>query len=318
LIVTVDARGNVLWAKRFGDESSYQWLKSVAWLDNGDIVVAGEFTVSIDLGGGALWAAGDPTDLDVFLARFTSAGDHVTSMRFGDVADDYVNDLVVDPAGGIVVSGGYSGAPDFGGGALPTGDNHGFLLKLDAAQNHVWSFPLGRSGTLVDLDTQGNIVLAGTLLGVVDLGGGSIGADTMWSMLLARFDAAGQHLTSRAIPYGPDLYGGPAEVKVLPSGEAWIAGWFEPSIDLGAGALPAAGGPDGFVAKLDANLLPTYQLRFGDGSQQMGMGLAIDAQQRPVVSGKFEGTIDLCGGNSLAAEAIPDGFLLQIDRNRGP
>jgi hypothetical protein len=86
--------GSVLWTKSFPDNAPVL-DPQVAVEPNDDILLSGHFTQTIDLGGGPLMAA--PTDSgllsDVFLARFTSGGQHAWSRSCGLATGAF--DLVV-------------------------------------------------------------------------------------------------------------------------------------------------------------------------------------------------------------------------------
>jgi hypothetical protein len=69
-----------VWSHLYGS-SSDQYGQSIAVDTDGNVIVAGTFWSSIDLGGGPLTSAGMT---DVFLARFDATGAHAWSHRFGD------------------------------------------------------------------------------------------------------------------------------------------------------------------------------------------------------------------------------------------
>ncbi|MBF5042544.1 hypothetical protein FGE12_09035 [Aggregicoccus sp. 17bor-14] len=123
--------------------------------------------------------------------------------------------LEVSASGRVVMSGNYSGAPDFGGGPLqvprPPVDGGFFLLVLSADGQHLWSrgfapTPVEPSGAprsfqlRVAADDSDHLVLAGRHTGPLDLGGGVLEPGSRSPYLFAaRFDAAGQHLWSRSL-----------------------------------------------------------------------------------------------------------------------
>lgn len=87
--------------------------------------------------------------------------------------------ITADHAGNVILAGPQNGDVNFGGG-VRTGRT--FVLKLDAEGHHVWShsFGSGSGGTLqpaaVATDREDDVVVAGTLTGTIDFGGGPVTA----------------------------------------------------------------------------------------------------------------------------------------------
>lgn len=106
--------GTHLWSKQFGDGSE-QAATSIAADGAGNIILAGDFTGSLNCGGDNLTSAGGT---DVFVARFSSAGAHLWSASFGDAEEQGVSGCAALTGGAAVITGNFSGAVDFGGGTL--------------------------------------------------------------------------------------------------------------------------------------------------------------------------------------------------------
>lgn len=89
-----------------------------------DVELAGLFVVELDADGGLVWA-------------------HSTGFR----AYAWPSALAVDPAGASVVVGWYDGAPDLGGGPLPSPFGFGgFVVRYDADGAYAWSHALPTDG----------------------------------------------------------------------------------------------------------------------------------------------------------------------------
>jgi hypothetical protein len=133
-IVKLDATGNYVWGRRFGD-SDVQGPAFVAVDAGGDVIVTGTFRGSIDLGGGALVSRGLD---DVFLARLGGAdGHHVWSKQFGDSHAQFATGLALDGSGHVLMTGVFPGvvanSVDYGFGPITsnaTNDGMIFLAKL--------------------------------------------------------------------------------------------------------------------------------------------------------------------------------------------
>lgn len=104
-------------------------------------------------------------------------------------------------------------------------------------------------------------------------------------------------------------------VAVAPSGEVALAITFQGSIDCGAGAVAASGGPDDFdavVVALDASGNVAWTRSVSDVGPQALAAVAFDPWGSVVVAGSFAGTIDL-GGPPLTARSDLDIFAARLD-----
>jgi hypothetical protein len=95
------------------------------------------------------------------------------------------------------------------------------------------------------------------------------------------------------------------------SGSVIIAGNFRGTVDFGGGALASAGDYDIYVAKLGSSGAHIWSKRFGDASQQVAQGIAVDAAGNVFVAGYFEGTIDF-GGGALTSAGLRDVYIAKF------
>jgi hypothetical protein len=234
-ISKLGADGALAWTKPFG---------SLVAVDASDhVFVAGTFTDSLDLDGTTLVAAGDS---DVFVAVLDTAGnvqrstvlggagaESATSLAvsadgravvsgpgLGTVALDetgeiawqkaYTGAVATDSAGSVLVTGGFSGAVDFGGGELTSaGGNDIFVVKLGSDGSHAWSRSFGdtggtQQGQAIAADGAGNVLVTGVFNGTVDFGTGTHTTHSCPSEVwcntwgfIAKLDANGTALWSR-------------------------------------------------------------------------------------------------------------------------
>src|SRR5439155_11265907 len=104
---------------------------SIAVDGNGDVVVAGDFSGTVDFGGGLLTSAGTK---DIFVAKYSGAdGSHQWSKRYGGTGDDHASGVTLDNGGNVGLTGSFKGTVDFGGGALITPGADMFVAKYSAA-----------------------------------------------------------------------------------------------------------------------------------------------------------------------------------------
>ena len=91
------------------------------------MAITGGFGGTVDLGGGALTGAGSR---DVFVAKLSSGGSHIWSKSFGDAGTQDANAIAIDAAGNVIVTGGFGGSLDFGGGPISSTGNDMFIAKF--------------------------------------------------------------------------------------------------------------------------------------------------------------------------------------------
>jgi hypothetical protein len=313
-VAKLDAAGNHLWSKRFGD-ADMQMRAKVAVDGSGNVVLAGGFYGTVDFGGGPLVSAGGS---DIFVAELDAAGDHLWSQAFGDAADDQAAwTVVADSAGSVVLAGPFAGTVDFGGGPLVSASGGDlFVTKLDASGNHLWSKLLGDAGSTfwhsigAAADGSDDLVLTGGFTGTVDFGGVPLVSAGGGDIFVAKLDAAGNHLWSERFGDADDQSG--AAVAVDGSGNVVLTGYARGTTDFGGAPLTSAGVYDVFVTKLDASGQHLWSQRFGDEHDQWGVGVAIDGAGNVLLTGTARGLVDF-GGGALGRRDVSDAFLAKFD-----
>jgi hypothetical protein len=94
---------------------------------SGNVVVSGYFAGAVDFGGGALTALGT----DVFAAKYSSAGAHTWSRRFGGAGTQLGYGVAAAPNGNVTLTGPFSGTIDCGTGTLTSaGMDDAFLAGI--------------------------------------------------------------------------------------------------------------------------------------------------------------------------------------------
>ena len=244
-----DPAGNHLWSKSFGGVNrEYFW--DMATDAAGNVIIMGDFTGSIDFGGGLLTTSGT----DVYVAKFDGAGNHVWSQVLGGTSTQTGYGLAVEPAGDMVVSGYFTTEADFGGGTLTAaGGTDLYALKLDASGAHVWSQRYGDTENQynrgVDIDADGNVLLTGMFHGSLDFGGGALTSIDINDCFLAKLDEDGNHVWSESFP--GDSTDAAADVTVDADGNVFVGGIFTSDIDLGGGPLAWSGHFDAYVGRFE-------------------------------------------------------------------
>jgi hypothetical protein len=172
----VALNGNHGWSHAYGDDALEGPFTADVRLDAGasGACVAGRFLEDFDLGGGMLPLSGGAA----FFAGFDLNGMHVWSRN----TDAQVAGTAAHNDGTCAAVGTFSGAPDFGGGVLPTsGGSDLFAVKYAPGGAHLWSHKFGDAQNQppfvhVAIAPDGSVALFGTNSDVstIDFGGGPI------------------------------------------------------------------------------------------------------------------------------------------------
>lgn len=309
--MTVDC-GTSFWAKAFGTTGD-QVANAIARDPQNNAVFTGRFTGQMSFGGGLLVS---PVGNDIFVSKFDTAGNFLWARRFGD-ASVYQEgfDIATDASGNVFVTGFFDGSINFGGGGFTSGGlTDVFLVKLDVDGNHLWSkafpAPSPQYGASLAVDSQGNVVLLANGFNTVDFGGGGLASAGNYDIYLAKFDGVtGGHLWSKR--YGSPNDDRGTAVAVDSANNVVFTGRSDAALDFGGGSVPSNGGMDVLLVKVDANGGFVWAKRYGDGANQFGADLAIDASNNVIVAGGFEGSVNF-GGGALSAQGPIDAFVAKV------
>ena len=291
----IDNGGTPVYGVGWGADKE-ESARSVAADSQGHAYVCGYYkSASLSFGGETFSNQSvKDTYADAFLVRLKPDGSHDWSKSIGSIYDDQCMAVRADSDGNIVVAGKYSGGfVDFGGGNLPNEVNATFVVRYDNNGNHVLSRSIAGSGATlalaVGMDSQLNIYVAGTTDEIwFDAGGGKRYSHGGVDIFIAKFDASGNHLWSRAIG-GIDGEGtNEVNLAVTSSGTVALASYLASDIaDLGGGQILVPSSNAKFIASYDPDGILLWH-NFVNGTLSRVNGLAFGP----------DGSIYGTGGNS--------------------
>lgn len=240
-------------------------------------------------------------------------GAHLWSKRYGSKTQ--TGTAAVDKSGNVALIGSFDETTDLGGGLLTSaGSTDVYLAKLSSAGVPVFGKKFGNAssqqGNAVSFDKDGNIYIAGSFQGTIDLGGGVLTSAGSDDVFIAKLDPKGKHLWSKQ-------FGGPSSeaalfVGVDDLGYVFATGTFAGSVDFGSGLLTSAGSSDVFILSLDPSGNQLWSKRAGDvGSDSVG-SMTVDADGNVYLTGRFNSTIDF-GGGLLTGAGADDLFAVKLD-----
>ncbi|MCA9695807.1 MAG: hypothetical protein KC636_39890, partial [Myxococcales bacterium] len=234
-------------------------ISDLAALPGGDVVLGGQFSGALDLGGGPLMTTSPQA---IFVARLDAAGQQVWSRAFEDNGNyPHLLDLAAAPEGDALAVGFFRKEIAFGGPALvnKTQVEHVFAVRLDGDGGHRWSREFG---SFVDQTAEappraaiaaapgGATAFVADFLGEVDLGGGpEESVSDSRDIFVGLYDPQGEHLWSRR--YGGPLFNQARGVATDEGGHVVLTGQSRGLLDFGGEPLENRGPADMFVAELD-------------------------------------------------------------------
>ena len=306
--------GQALWKARFGDAED-QTAKHVAVDALGNVVLAGSFQGTLDIGGGKTVGPAPAPGPGMFVARLEPGGAPLWIQERSAAAMPRVAEgVAVDSAGNVTVVGHFVDTA-----ASP--DPAGFVLQLDPAGGERWVQELsGTSAAAVlgvavgPLDAvfaigryRGDITLANKLYSSVG------GAD---DVLIVEYDADGNPVWSQSFGGASDDV--PRAVAVNGAGEAFVTGEYR-----GAPAgLPDAqdkmipGFSAVFVMKTGEDGSVKWKKGFPGESftagNARGTSVALDAEGAVWVTGAMHGDASFVSGG-LPWAGGADVFLARLD-----
>ncbi|MDC0711973.1 hypothetical protein POL68_26130 [Stigmatella sp. ncwal1] len=298
--------------------------QAVAVDRSGNIVMAGHYTgATANVGGAVFPPPLGPQGTRAFLARYAPDGTHRGSQSYGHTSrppgvsslSTQFSDVAVDLSGRITVLGLGSLGTDVGGGGMPAGS---FLVHYGANGEYQWARPLKGTltpGSSITVDVEGNILLAGSFSGSVDLGVGSARTSPTQASFIAKYAPDGRWLWDRVFAQAHASHFG--DVTTDNQGNVYVSGFFTQTGPFGGEVLSRPPGQTGpVIARYTAagEHVWSESLRELDGGAEF-RGIAVQGA-RLLVTGGFSGSFSF-GRDTLSSLGGQQGLLLAYHRDGG-
>jgi hypothetical protein len=227
----------------FGD-GDRQLVSGIAATSPGALVATGTFRGTLDFGVGPLAAAGD----DAFLVKLDATGAHLWSRQYGGPGDQLGNGVATN-ASGVYIVGTFSETIELAEVHTSVGNEDVFVAKLDLEGTPLWSRRFGGfeadEGRRIAVDDAGNVVITGEFRGEFDFDDGAYVSAGLRDIFVLKLDPCGKLLWSKQL--GNALDNAYEALAVDKTGNVYVGGRFEGTIDFGGGPLTSAGSTDIFV-----------------------------------------------------------------------
>jgi hypothetical protein len=314
--------------------------------DGGNVYLAGLFTATIDVDPGpdsvSLTSSGGT---DIFLAKYGPTGAVVWAFAIGGPGADQVYQVLVDPFGNLYLAGSFADEVDFAPGepvaaVRAGGERDGFVARYDPAGQLAWVTPLSPSGNdavlALALDSAGNAVAAG-LTGTVTLAPEAAGGRTgvrRGDVFVMRLAGDGRPTWSVILPTRSEGVD-PVGLAVGPAAEIYLTATYTGTVGVAIGngllELTSKGGTDVLLMKMTSagNLAWARSIGGPEYVAPGTGGLALDLDGNVLLTGTFDGLLDVGGdgttvletkglGDMFVASFSPDGALRWANGIGGP
>lgn len=248
------AAGGLQWVRTYGS-AGHQVATAVALDSVGNVVLAGQFQGTLDLGGGLPMSAAMDRSR-AFVAKLDPTGNQlVWGAAYGDMDNDQrALSLAIDAMDQPVVAGWFEGSIAFDVILNSAGSVDAFVAKLGVNGQPLWSRAFGnlanQAAQGVAYDAAGNVLVTGWFEGVLNFGGAPVVSGGAYDLFLVKLGPLGDHLWSRG--FGNVANQGGFDVAADPtSGQVVVAGYAAGSVDFGTGALSSSGGEDAVIARFE-------------------------------------------------------------------
>jgi hypothetical protein len=281
----------------------------------GDVYVTGEFTGTLDIGGGVTPIT---TNNGAFLAKYTSTLTPTLLQYIGGAdADDFSrgSSIAVSSSGDVYVTGIFAGTLSIGGGVTPIttiSTYSAFVAKYTSTLTPTILKYIGGTdmndysfGKSVAVSPSGDVYVTGGFRGTLSIGDGVTPITTIstYSAFVAKYTST---LTPTLLKYiggttADELASG-SSIAVSSSGDVYVTGIFAGTLSIGGGVTPITTisiKGSAFIARYTSTLTPTLLNYIGGTATtdySIENSVAISSSGDVYVTGDFTGTLSIGGG----------------------
>jgi hypothetical protein len=306
-LVRYTSNGTYLWDKQLGGTGE-DLARAVIETSDGNIIVAGDFYNTLNLGGGDI-VGYSSSGKDFFVVKYSSSGSFIWQKHFSCASGAYVRGLAPDHDGGFYMIGSIYGG-DLGDGQSSNGT---FLARYDSNGNDIWikTFQTESGSTLprgvAKLSTNEVVVMVTHYYGM-NMGGGMLYPYVRYATTIY----LGKYAYSDGSHQWSERFGGPGTangwaVAGLDNGRIAVAGGMSGQVDLGGGSITSIDATDAFVVCYDNSgtyIWANHYGMYGNNRSNYCTDVTYGGSGNVVVTGGFSGYIDFGGGTFYGTSSL--------------
>ncbi len=286
---------------------------------DGNVYVAGQIEFETNFGNGIILESAGVHD--IFLAKYTNAGNLVWAKRAGGKGGDKIQSITLDGFGHIFVAGEIDDTVYFENIMLTTGErgiNNMFIAKYDTSGSVIWvrdididGAPHHTRGYGVTCDEQGNVYACGGTNGDTYYNGNLLFSTTGdYDATVVKFDPNGNFRWARRMG-GADsdkAYG----IASDHNGYLYVTGYFVGHADFSPNtSITGSGHTDIFLAKFDTAGMLQWVQQAGDTGFDRGYDVTVNVNGNILITGEFQ--TGYFGSHLVHSMGHQDMFLASYD-----
>jgi hypothetical protein len=179
-IAKMDEFGIIQWGKAVGAISSNDFGRSIDVTANGSVVIAGEFTGTMDFDpGSGIDSLTSNGGYDAFILKLDLNGDYLWAKTYGASSPDVSRSITVDENNDAIFTGSYKYTVDFNSGGTPAtltnNDGAMFICKVDVNGDFSWVKSIESPGgtgwvetMVIENDANNNLIITGRFSDSID------------------------------------------------------------------------------------------------------------------------------------------------------
>lgn len=307
-ILKLNNSGAVQWAISEGDDGSENAFGiTVDGLNN--IILTGQYLGNSNIGGQALTSLIDPltnsSNYDLFISKYTDLGTYLwVKTGIAKYAERGLA-VSVDSQNDIFLTGQFSDTLTIAGTTINNTDfNVGLLAKINAAGALQW-LNLIKANTVIPYDLEINNsdepVIIGDFTGAMQYFAGAtttaISAPHSNRLFAMKVSNSGSHIWNKTFSSNSNL--STRAVSIDAAKNVFLTGYFECGwTEFQPGTNPSAtfnsvGFKDPYLISIDNLGTLLFVKTFGSDKNDVGMGIAFDNQQNPVICGSHTNNLNI-------------------------
>lgn len=188
--------------------------------------------------------------------------------------------------------------------------------RLGNISNTGFLSTFGGSGNVTDvagvaIDSSDNIYITGTSEGT-NIFGKNVTSGTTRDIFVAKLNSSG--VVQWVYTAGGTGADRGRKIALDSSGNIYVAGYYENTVDFGGGNITSNGSWDAFLLKLNSSGTFQWVKSYGASNNDLGRDVAIDSNDNIYLTGNFRGTVDF-GGGDVSSNPSANAYIFLVKFN---